>query len=217
MSIARAINPPLPKDIWLNFLIPFMDNKTLIAFSAASKETRQLAFAELFKRPDFSAQITRKINSSTTMPYHRHFQEQAWWGYSSKSQLLRYAQIGSIGFSIMFLGAVCERSLRNYPPCLADYLFSPPQIQAAISTLSAGLIAASFTFRGLFLQENQRIIELYQHSLDKEKNLKERSRRLKFLRDELPKQSITTHSLFLKVDETKDNMAEAIPRPSIQY
>lgn len=84
--------PKLPKHIWLNVLLPGMDIETLIAFSAASKETRYFVMMELMKRPEFNERLRanlRKIENEirTYQAEINRLRWDAWVGYNNEAKI----------------------------------------------------------------------------------------------------------------------------------
>jgi hypothetical protein len=55
-------SPRLTREVWVNSILPMMPVESLLRFSLASKETRQIAFIELFKRTEFREKIQNIMN-----------------------------------------------------------------------------------------------------------------------------------------------------------
>lgn len=203
MASSREPTPTLYKDIWVNIILPSMDEKTLLNFSTASKETRQVAFTELLKRPYFARKINAKVYRYSNQLDDTYLQECAQWGYGTDAQLFRLTQFTTLGFSVMFLGILAELPLRSQT---TEQALLSPDAEKCLSVMGCVSMAGiSLIFRQLFLHENSGTIRLNEVKMEYIASIKEKAKRLTYLRDELPKQTVTTHSLFRKFDNTSEN------------
>lgn len=60
--------PKLYKDLWVNKILPELDHHSLLEFSAASSETREIGLAELFKREGFARKLQQLKAADTSTP-----------------------------------------------------------------------------------------------------------------------------------------------------
>lgn len=189
--------PQLYKDLWLNVILRKMDDETLIDFSAASKETRQLAFAELFKRPGFNYKFYKTIHCSLAYD-ERHFEylrSNAKWGKSGVSTLIARAGIVIGMYSLYAL----MNMLRMSPDgAAAGDLFKEQVITFVLAGCAYAIADTVFNYTNRFeikKFENERMLI--------ERN-QMKAEQLRHLRDEMPKQVVSTHSLFRKFIDTSE-------------
>jgi hypothetical protein len=215
----------LYKDLWLSCILPKLEVKDLLNFGAASKETRQAAFTVLFKQPAFKAKIDQAILRSTTQANARlTYRDGARWGATRLPYVLRISQFVILLSTLYFLEIAYHTYASGYPSpeqvdaAIKSWRASPrygsefdsPPIEAMIAhfpndgyrTLSLVMlvmVVISFICRDLFLRTNSEAIDNARHEQNERSADAIKAARLTYLRDQLPRELIATHSLFAKV------------------
>ena len=180
--------PRLFKDIWLYCVIRHLDIQTLLDFSAATKETRQLAFTELFKRHEFIDNINRKI----TM--HELFcRERSSYCERTFEKFQRFA-VGAFILGILFIMA--QDTWLN----LNDADYEKMTIRATLLTLMMLVLLTSiYVYATHNTNQQSRQVDQF---VTREKV---KATALKYLRDELPNQRLSTHGLFREFTDTSNH------------
>lgn len=228
----------LHKDIWANLILPKLENKDLLNLSATSKEARQAAFVELFNRPAFKDKIDRDITLSSRQASRNLFhREKALFGETALPYALRVSQFTMHLLTLLLMEITFHTYQNGYPsaaeldedlkkriasPMYGTEFDSPTTLSLVgmfpddncitLSLTILSLVILSFTCRALFLRSNRPAIQKAHSEYEERSANNLKSVRLTYLRDQLPRESIVTHSLFATVERSVTN-ERVVPLP----
>lgn len=225
----------LYKDLWLSCILPKLEAKDLLSFGAASKEMRQAAFTVLFKQPVFKAKIDQAILRSTAQANARlTYRDDARWGATSLPYALRVSQFVILLSTLFFLEIAYHTYTSGYPspeqvdaainqwrasprygsefdyPPMEDLMSRfPNDGYRSLALTVLALVILSFVCRDLFIRTNRPAIENARKEQDEQSANIIKAKRLTYLRDQLPKESIATNSLFAKVKSSNSDESDS--------
>lgn len=173
--------PKVYKELWIKHIFPAMDEKSLLRFSAVSHEARQAAFSELFKRECFRIRINNLISSASIVDknHYEYLRHRAYFGETNGLLAVRLLQMVSGLMTCLAIWFVIQ----------GEESFDPVE---TFSWAALDLIATTLMFH----EGNKSATEKWQRELAAVARSEERSEKLSYLRDKLPKESIRHHTLF---------------------
>lgn len=195
----------LPKDVWFNYILPFLDKKSLYALASASKEARQMIFAMLFSDKAFSSRINRRIERLTVITDNRlpgchmptsEFELSIILGDDWATARWRCLEWCSLLFATGLIRSILDHSGGS------DFA-----LKLKIAGLATTLVMNRAGAR-LFESHNQKWFERDIEETERQKLLRLKKRRLIYLRDELPKLSFAQHSLFTRIRNHNEETLE---------
>lgn len=223
----------LYKDIWMSHILPKLESRDLMRLSQASKQARQAAFVELLKRPLFKANMDSKITRHSSLGKSSFFNEKAWFGDTSLTAAIRGVQFALLVTAALLLEIAYHTYQDGYPtpeavtaalkawkdsPGYGSEFDTPPTIllmnrfpddnYQTLSLLMITAVILSFICRSVFKCTNHKAITNAHREQKEQADHRHKAERLRYLRDRLPRETIVSHTLFVKV--TSSGSKEAL-------